>query len=85
MATRPKPSSACAHNVRSAYRSPATALNRPRVRSERVLWHDSQQFTGGYPMAKLRTDVDPSDGASSGMAWPEAEVVDRPRRGPHDT
>jgi hypothetical protein len=34
---------------------------------------------GGYPMAKLRTDVDPSDGVSPGTAWPEAEAMDRPR------
>jgi hypothetical protein len=53
------------------------------VHSERVPWHDSRQFTGSYPMAKLRTDVDPSDGASPGTVWLEAEAVDRPRRGPH--
>jgi hypothetical protein len=39
-----------------------------------------QWFTGGYPTAKLRTDVDPSDGASPGTAWTEAEAVDKPRR-----
>jgi hypothetical protein len=53
--------------------------------SERVSWHVSRWFTGGYPTTKLHTDVDPSDGASPGMAWPEAEAVDRPRRGPYDT
>jgi hypothetical protein len=34
-------------------------------------------------MAKLRTNVNPSDGALSGTAWPEVEAVDRPCRGPH--
>jgi hypothetical protein len=56
---------------------------RPRARSEHMSWHDSRWFTGGYPTAKLRTEVNPSDGASPGTAWPEAEAVDRPRRGPH--
>jgi hypothetical protein len=56
---------------------------RPRARSERVPWHGSRRFTDDYPTAKLRTDVDPSDEASPGMAWPEVEAVDGPRRGPH--
>jgi hypothetical protein len=38
---------------------------------------------GGYPTAKLHTADESSDGAPPSMAWPEAEVVNRPRRGPH--
>jgi hypothetical protein len=50
-----------------------------RERSERVPWHGSWPFTGDYPTAKPRTDVDPSDEASPGTAWSKAEAVDRPR------
>jgi hypothetical protein len=50
---------------------------RPRVRLEHV------PFTGDYPTAKLCTVVDLSNEASPGMAWPKAEAVDIPRRGPH--
>jgi hypothetical protein len=48
-----------------------------RARSERVPWHGSRWFTDGYPMAKLCTYVNPSNGASPGMAWPKVEAVDR--------
>jgi hypothetical protein len=34
-------------------------------------------------MAKLCTDVAPSDVASPSMEWLEAEAMDRPHRGPH--
>jgi hypothetical protein len=34
-------------------------------------------------MTKLHTANDPSDGAPPGTARPEAEAIDRPRRGPH--
>jgi hypothetical protein len=61
---------------------PTTGLG-PWARLERVPWHDSRWFTGGYPMTKLCTDVDPSDGVLPGTAWPKAAVVDRPCRGPH--
>jgi hypothetical protein len=33
-------------------------------------------------MAKLHTAEDLSNGAPPGMAWTEAEAMDRPRRGP---
>jgi hypothetical protein len=49
------------------------------VRLEHVSWHGSRLLTGGYPTAKLCMEVDLSDGASPGMAWPETEAVDRPR------
>jgi hypothetical protein len=61
------------------------ARTRPRARSESVPWHGSWWFTGGYLMAKLHTADDLSDGALPGTVWPEAEAMDRPRRGPHGT
>jgi hypothetical protein len=60
-----------------------TRRARPWARSEYVPWHGSRWFTGGYPTAKLHTDVDPSDGAPPCMAWPKAEDVDIPHRGSH--
>jgi hypothetical protein len=78
-----KLSSTHAHNARSTCRGPATAPNMLGQRGPQSAWHGSQWLTGGYPMAKLYTADDSSDGAPPGMAWPEAEAVDRPRRGPH--
>jgi hypothetical protein len=49
----------------------------------RVSWHSLRRFTGDYPTDKLRTDVNPSDEASPGTAWPEAEAMDIAHRGPH--
>jgi hypothetical protein len=68
------PHGLCLHTARRA---------RPEARSEHVPWHGSRRLIGGYPMGKLCTEVDPSDGALNGMVWPEAEVMDRPCRGPH--
>jgi hypothetical protein len=56
---------------------------RPRTRSERVPWHGSRWFTGGYSMAKLRTNVDLSNGPLPGTAWPKVEAVDRARGDVH--
>jgi hypothetical protein len=76
-AVRPTTGLAGPHDAARVYMQRAWRA-RPRARSEHVSWHGSRQLIGGYPMAKLRTEVDPSDGASPGTAWPKVEVMDRP-------
>jgi hypothetical protein len=57
------------------------------TRSAASAWHGTARarLTGSYPMTKLHTVDDPSDGAPPGTVWIEAEAVDRPHRGPHGT